>query len=110
MRYQPGGPRRFPIFLLAVAVVVAVAGAVVMVLWNAVLPTVAPVRELNYPQALGLLMLCRILFGGWGRSGGRPWGSHRGAQWRAKWKGMSEEDRVRFRDEWKARCAAKRED
>lgn len=110
MRYQPGGPRRFLMFLFVVAAVVAAAGAVVMVLWNAVLPRVVAVNTLSYPQALGLLTLCRILFGGFsGRGNARPWAGHRGAHWREKWKGMSDEERMRFREEWKARCAAKRE-
>ena len=108
MRYSSRGARRFPVFLLVVSAFVAAGGAVVMALWNAVLPRVADVRALNYPQALGLLVLCRILFGGFGRGGG--WGGgHRGAHWREKWKGMSDEERMRFREEWKARCAVKRE-
>ncbi len=109
MRYKPDGPRRFLFFILVVAVAIAVAGGAVMLLWNAVLPAVGSVRELDYPQGLGLLLLCRILFGGFGKRGTRSWGGHRGVQWREKWKGMSDADRTRFREEWKARCAAKRE-
>lgn len=108
MRYQPRGPRRVLGFLLVIAAFAAAGGAVVMVLWNAVLPKVVTVQTLTYPQALGLLALCRILFGGFGgRGSGRPWGGHRGAHWRDKWKGMSDEERMRFREEWKARCAAR---
>jgi hypothetical protein len=72
-----------------VLVAVAVLGAVVMVLWNAVLPALfAGIRPLDYLHALGLLILCRILFGGFrGRHG---WHGHR--NWR-KWHAMTPEER-----------------
>lgn len=41
-------------------------GWVVMLLWNAVLPAVAPVRALTYGQGVALLVLARILVGGLG--------------------------------------------
>ena len=41
-------------------------GLIVMLLWNAILPTAIHAGELNYWQATGLLVLSRILFGGWG--------------------------------------------
>jgi len=44
----------------------ALFGLAVMLLWNAVLPGLMPVGRLDYPRAVGLLALCRILFGGLG--------------------------------------------
>lgn len=41
-------------------------GYVVMLLWNAVLPAIAPVRAITYWQSVGLLVLARILVGGLG--------------------------------------------
>ncbi len=55
---------------------IAVVGLVVMLLWNAIVPGVfLGVRTLDYRQAVGLLILSRILFGGFrGRGGpGRHW-------------------------------------
>jgi hypothetical protein len=57
---------------------VAVLGWVVMVLWNAIVPGVFDgIRPLGYGQALGLLLLSRILVGGFrgrgGFRGGRRW-------------------------------------
>ncbi|MCH5688999.1 hypothetical protein LWM68_34950 [Niabella sp. W65] len=43
--------------------------AIVMLLWNAVLPDVLPVKPVSYWQAMGILVLSKILFGGFG--GGR---------------------------------------
>ena len=45
---------------------------VVMLLWNTIMPGLLGTGCLNYLQAAGLLLLCRILFGGlgsgfWGR-------------------------------------------
>jgi hypothetical protein len=55
------------------ALALALFGFVVMALWNAVLPAVTGLHAITFIQALGLLVLSRILFGGlrgWGRRGG----------------------------------------
>jgi len=44
----------------------ALFGLAVMLLWNAILPGLVPVGQLDYPRAVGLLALCRLLFGGLG--------------------------------------------
>ncbi len=95
----------FPFVALAFA---AAAGALVMFLWNAILPQVIPaVGSLTYLQATGLLILCRILFGGFKGRGSFGPGSRSGPPWRQKMMSMSEEDREKFRSEWKERCANK---
>ena len=51
---------------------IAVLGWVVMLLWNWLLPALfAGVSPLGYGQALGLLLLCKILFGGFHGRGRR---------------------------------------
>ena len=45
--------------------------AAAMFLWNALLPQIIHVTVINYWQALGLMALCRILFGGFRFWGGR---------------------------------------
>jgi hypothetical protein len=83
---------------LAIAVVVAVGGGLVMWLWNWLLPPLFGFPEVGFWQAFGLLALSRILFGG--MSGGR---SSRSSRWRRRrderrrWMRMSEEERERFR-------------
>jgi len=50
---------------------VAVLGAAVMTLWNAVMPgLLAGAHPVDYLHALGLLVLCRILIGGFRGHGG----------------------------------------
>jgi hypothetical protein len=78
------------------ALAVALLGYVVMALWNAVLPAATGLHAITFVQAVGLLVLSRILFGGlrgWGRRGG-----HWRARMQARWQQMSPEERERFRD------------
>jgi hypothetical protein len=60
-----------PLILLAFVLFIAVGGEVVRLLWNWLLPTLFGWREITFWQALGLLALCRILFGGFGVNGSR---------------------------------------
>lgn len=55
-----------PAFLLFIAL----GGLVVMLLWNWLLPPLFGWPALGFWQALGMLALCRILFGGFGLHGG----------------------------------------
>jgi hypothetical protein len=45
-------------------------GIVVQWLWNWLVPDIFGVRRVTFWEALGLLALCRILFGGFGKGGG----------------------------------------
>jgi hypothetical protein len=48
------------IFLAAIAAI----AAVTMLLWNVLVPAIIGWSAINYWQAAGLLILCRLLFGG----------------------------------------------
>ncbi len=52
-----------PIFLAFLAV----GSLAFMLLWNALLPVIFGLKAIGYWQAVGLLLLAKILFGGWGR-------------------------------------------
>jgi hypothetical protein len=58
---------------LGIALFVFIGGEVVMHLWNWLLPMLFGWRMITFWQAVGLLALCRILFGhhGWRGGGGR---------------------------------------
>ncbi len=75
---------------------VLLAGVAVMLLWNALIPTIFDVARITWIQAIGLLILARILVGG--RSG---W--HRGSHWRKRWESrmanMSPEERKKWKEE-----------
>ena len=97
--------RRFFIFLFITAGLFAVS-AIVMLLWNAILPDLVHVEPINYWQAMGLFALSRLLFGGFRFGGGR----HRGGPpfgnpgFKEKFMNMSEEERAAFRASWRDKC------
>ena len=75
-------------------VAVGVAGLVVSGLWNALIPAILGLPAIGFWQALGLLVLSRLLFGGHG--GG--WGSRmRKARLARGWAHLTPEERERFR-------------
>ena len=93
------------IALLALAGV-AVLGWLVMALWNWLLPTLfAGAQPVGYWQALGLLLLCKILFGGW--RGGRH---RRGRNGHPRLAGMTAQEREQFRSRWPNCCRPERQD
>lgn len=79
--------RRFlvmlPLGLVAFAVFVFIGGTVVRLLWNWLLPPLFGWRTIGFWQAIGLLALCRILFGGFGSHGGRRASPEERARFRA---------------------------
>ena len=96
----------FFLFPLFAAVAVLVLGAAVMWLWNAILPALLGVAFISYWQAVGLLILCRLLFGNFSRGKGAPCAQHaqNKAAFREKWLHMNDEERARLREEWRKRC------
>lgn len=89
--------------------VVALVGLVVMTLWNVLLPDILGVKAITFWQALGLLALCRILFGGpGGRGGGWSRGGPRQQRWKQKmaerWQHLTPEQREQMKAKWKGRC------
>jgi hypothetical protein len=83
----------------------AVFTGIVMLLWNNILVQVVHVSVISFWQALGILVLSKILFGGFRGGGGGHWGRHR---WRKemmdRWDKMTPEEREKFKEEWKNRC------
>jgi hypothetical protein len=53
-----------PLAILAMAAFITIGGEVVLHLWNWLLPALFGWRQITFWQAVGLLALCRILFGG----------------------------------------------
>lgn len=82
-----------PLAILAMIAFVFIGGKVVMLLWNWLLPPLFGWHMLTFWQALALLALCRILFGGLGGHGPRP----RGWRFRDRCRHMTSEERAKFR-------------
>jgi len=89
---------RFVLFGIAAA---AALSFVVMSLWNWLMPPVFGLHLIGFWQALGLLVLGRVLFGGFrGRWGGMHW---RGRMME-RWEQMTPEEREKFRAGMQGRC------
>lgn len=90
-----------PLFVLGVVALVAL---VVYGLWNGVLTEVVNVKAVTYWQALGILVLARILFGGFpGRRGG-PFGpAWRRHMMMKRWESLTPEQREKMRQEMRQR-------
>ena len=90
-----------PLAILGMLVFAAIGGEIVMHLWNWLLPPLFGFRQVTFWQALGLLALCRILFGGFGcRGSGRSDYRRRMAE---RWEKMTPEERERLRQSWRGR-------
>ena len=92
-------------FLAPVGFLAAVAGfsAVVMLLWNWLMPSIFGLCVVSFWQALGMLVLCRLLFGsfgGWHHKihRGHGGGMHGLHHMREKWMKMTPEQRKEFID------------
>jgi hypothetical protein len=84
-----------PLAILGMAVFIFLGGEIVMRLWNWLVPTLFGWRQISFWQALGILVLCRILFGGLGMHGhGRSNFRRRMAERHGH---MTPEERERFR-------------
>lgn len=94
------------LILICITAFVMLFSFIVMSLWNAILPAVLGVKVITFWQALGILVLSKILFGGFG-------GFHRKKeQFRNRFRqkmmdklaAMTPEEKEKFKNEWKNRC------
>lgn len=89
-------------FALFAALAVAVLGFVVMSLWNWLMPALFGWHVISFWQALGLLVLSKILFGGFlGRRGPHM---HWRRRMMERWEQMTPEEREKFRQGMRGRC------
>jgi hypothetical protein len=99
-----------PLAIFGMLLFVFIGGEVVMHLWNWLLPPLFGFRPIHFWQALGILLLSRILFGGFGFHGtGRSNFRRRVADRVAdrvgdRWDAMTPEERERFRQRMRERC------
>ena len=91
-----------PLGIVGVLLFIAVGGESVRLLWNWLLPPLFGWRQISFWQALGLLALCRILFGGFGHGAFRR--SRRGRRMAERWDRMSPEERERLRQGMRRGC------
>ena len=90
-----------PLAILGILLFIFIGGEIVLHLWNWLLPSLFGFRQINFWQALGLLVLCRVLLGGhgWHRSGRYHWRRRMDERWER----MTPEERERLRQSWRGR-------
>jgi len=88
--------RRFIFIPFGVAAFLTVISFVVMTLWNNLLPQILHVGVITFWQAMGIFVLCKILFG-FGKGGGPGKGAWMRHRMQEKFKNMTPEEREKFR-------------
>jgi hypothetical protein len=94
---------RFIFIPLGIAAFLSLTGFVVMSLWNYLLPAILHVGAITFWQAIGIFILCKILFG-FGRGGhkaGAPWMRHRMEE---RFKNMTPEEKEKFKEKMMQKC------
>jgi hypothetical protein len=90
-----------PLAILGMLLFIAIGGEIVLHLWNWLLPPLFGWRQITFWQALGLLLLCRILFGGVGWRGSMRSNLRRRMEERCQ--NMTSEEREQFRQRMRER-------
>ena len=94
---------------IVIALIVLGLGFVTMHLWNWLMPAIFGLKIISFHQAIGLLILCKILFGGFHKGrhrhcGHRGWRGHHYGPWRKRWEekmaNMTPEEKEKFRRGW----------
>ena len=85
---------KFVLFAALFTLFIAVLSFVVMRLWNWLLPALFGWRLISYWQAMGILILSKILFGFRGRPGRHCYPRRRMME---RWEQMTPEEREKFR-------------
>lgn len=95
-----------PLAIVGMALFIAIGGEVVRLLWNWLAPALFGWGRITFWQAIGLLALCRILFGGFGLRGSprSRIGQRIQERMAKRWEQMTPEEREKLRQRWRGRC------
>jgi len=87
------------LIIVFVPLAIAAVGFITMSLWNWLVPDLFHGPVITFWQALGLLLLTKILF--WKFTKHQHGGSHWRPYWKEKWNTMSAEEKDRFKQKMK---------
>lgn len=98
-------------FITLAFVIVLAFSFAVMLLWNWLIPEIFDGPRINFPQAVGLLALAKVLLG-FGRGGWGGGSRFRRSTWKKKfehkWENMSPEEKEKFKHSFMGRCYDKK--
>jgi hypothetical protein len=108
--YRMPRAARFILIPVMAAAFLSLVSFIVMLLWNNLLPQIIHVEAINFWQAAGIFILCKLLFG-FGRMGGFGRDNmHFKQRMAEKIKTMTPEERERFKEKLGNRMFDCRED
>ena len=94
---------KIAVFVLCVIAMFFAVSAIVMLLWNYLLPEILGVKAISFWQASGILILSKILFGGF--QGKKGFGREKFQQLKEeRMSGMTDEEKEKLKEVWKKRC------
>jgi hypothetical protein len=93
-------------FMVFAPLFVVIFGFVTMWLWNWLMPALFGLHAIRFWQAMGLVLLSKILFGGFQGRAGRRLGGHWRGRMRGRWEKMTPEEREKFRQSMRNWCGA----
>ncbi|MCX2477457.1 hypothetical protein OQY15_00040 [Pedobacter sp. MC2016-15] len=88
-----------------IAALLALVSYVVMLLWNNLLPEIMNVKTITFWQAMGIFILCKILFGFGKGGGGGAWGKRHMVE---RFKNMTPDERHEFKERMKEKMCGPR--
>lgn len=88
--------KRWYLFIPLILAAFVAFGFITMYLWNWLMPLLFHLPEINFWQTIGLLILSRLLLGGFKGHHGR--GHHCRRHMHEKWENMTPEEREQFRE------------
>src|SRR5947209_5339200 len=91
-------------FAVMAVLFVTLLGFFVMRLWNWLTPALFGWHVITFWQALGILILSKILFGGFRGRSGPPFFWRRGMM--ERWAQMTPEEREKWRESMRGRCGS----
>jgi hypothetical protein len=86
-----------PLAILAMLLFTVIGGEIVLQLWNWLLPPLFGWRLITFWQAVGLMVLCRFLFGGSSWRGPGRYNLRRRMRMADRWEHRTPEEREQFR-------------
>lgn len=89
--------KKAPVAIVIGAGVFAAASAVTEFLWNKAVVPAAHANPIDYWQAVGILAISKLLFGGFRGRGRGPMGRMWKHRMRARWESMTPEEKEQFK-------------
>lgn len=93
-----------PIFIILFVIALAAASLITKLLWNALIPELFSGPVITFWQAAGLLILSKLLLGGFGRGHRKHFHNTPGEIWKRKWRAKMESMTPEEREKFRSKC------